>query len=338
MISADIFIPTSNRFDALKPCLDSLSSQTRKDFRVIIVGLSNSKKINDLIKSYKKLNIIYFIQKKKGLINAANEALEIASSEIFIRTDDDTSMTKHWFESLMDSYSDKSVGGVTGPTLMTKEGLMSRDLTRSLESFKSSKNIFKRLLSSIYIDYLYDKKIKKPSLFLKSGVFTLGSNYKTCLSIKKEIEVSNLEACNWSSRISLLKEIDGFDTIYNSGLGDYHEADAALKIKKLGYKLIFNPKAILFHRVELGKVSKARPAAFWRIQNFIIFYFRFYKIKSISQLFKFLTNVLMQNMYYLFNFFITGRLSQLFSIPGTFIAFGRVLLGVFSENKKNKFL
>jgi glycosyltransferase involved in cell wall biosynthesis len=332
-MKADIFIPTSNRIDALSQCVASLDNQTRKDFKVYLVGISKDEEVKKIIKKYNNLDIEYFIQNKKGIIGAGNEALKKSRNEIFVRIDDDVVLDSHWYENLLETYAkDEKIGGVTGPTIMSAKGIKSRDLTAFLSKFKKSRNPIFKFFAYIYNDFLYEGKIYEVSRFLESGVFTLGSNFEDCLKPKNSFEIDSLEACNWSSRTLLLKEVGGFDEIFLKGLGDYHESDAAFKIKRLGYKLVFNPKVNLRHNVEIGKVEKARPAPYYRIQNFIIFYFRFFKIKKVSQFFKFSTNLGLQNGYYLFRFFTTFKLNQLGSIPGTFV--GLIKIFFLPKNKK----
>ncbi len=328
-MKADIFIPTSNRVNALRQCLASLSCQTNQNFRLIIGGLEKSEKTEEVLANFSQLEICYFIQKKKGLVEAANEALARTENEIFIRTDDDVFFDREWLANVLKTFNDHpEVGGVTGPTIMSQEGLKSRDLTAYLEKFKDSKNLLLKLIRYLYYDYLYEGKINQVSRFLDSGVFTLGSNYKNCLSLKGLAEVNNLEACNWSARTGIIKKIGGFDKTFRRGLGEYHEADAALRIKQLGYRLVFNPRAKVYHRVETGKIKKARPESFWRIQNFIIFYFRYFRIKSSKQLLKFLTNIALQNGYYFFRFLTTFSFDQLSAMPGTIVGFVRVFFRI----------
>lgn len=147
----DIFIPTSDRADSLKNCIDSINNQTSKNFNVFLVGLKKDKAIEKLVGDFKNLNINYFIQKKKGIIGAANEALEKANGDIFVCLDDDVVLDKDWFLNLIETYqADKKIGGVTGPTLINQKGMAARDLTFFLSSFKKSKNPFLKFLSFIY--------------------------------------------------------------------------------------------------------------------------------------------------------------------------------------------
>ncbi len=325
-MDTDIFIPTSNRFDALKQCLESLNKQSKKGFRILLVGIKDDDQVRRMLSRFRDLKIDYFIQKKKGIIGAANEALKRAENEIFVRLDDDVVLDKDWYKNLIKTFkSDKNIGGVTGPTTISEKGMQARDLTNFLEGIQHSTNPVKKLFGRVYLDFLYEGKIKEPSKFLSSGVFTLGSNYPETLKLKHNRQADYLEACNWSARTRLVKQIGGFDEIFTEGLGDYHETDSAMKIKNLGYKLIFNPQVKLRHNVETGKVEKARPAAYHRMQNFIIFYFRFFKIKSLNQLLKFSTNLCLQNGYYGYKFLTTGRLNQLGGLLGTFSGLTKVL-------------
>ena len=325
-MKADIFIPTSNRYDALAQCLESLERQSNKDFHIILVGLCEHAAITVLVLSHANMDIEFFLQSKKGLISAANEALARSTNEIFVRIDDDTILDVDWYGSLISTFeSDSNIFGVTGPTVMSDKGLQSRDLTAFLDKFRKSNLWVFRLISWVYYDYLYEGRVADVSQFLQGGVFTLGSNYSSALRVVGLREVSNLEACNWSARAEILKKIGGFDEVYLKGLGDYHESDAALKLKKLGGRLVFNPLVSLQHNVEVGVVDKARPAPYWRIQNFLIFYFRFFNIGSASQFLKFLTNVFLQNCYYIFRFLTTGKINQLGAIAGTFVGFVKII-------------
>ncbi len=327
-MKADIFIPTSNRLAALKACLTSLNHQTLSNFHIYLVGLCFDSKVELLVRKYKNLDIEYFVQHQPGIIGAANEALVRAKNDIFVRLDDDVVLDKDWYRNLLLTYKRfPRVGGVTGPTLMSEAGLKSRDLTTFLENFKKSNNPLLGLLNWVYQDYIYENKIFEVSRFLDSGAFTLGTNYSSCLKIKQLVDVDTLEACNWSCRTALLRQVGGFDTIYLKGLGDYHEADIPFKIRKIGFRTVFDPKVILKHNVEVGKVTKARPASYYRIQNFIIFYSRHIKFTSKRKILRFSCNLLLQNLYYVYRFLTTGNVSQLGAIPGT-------VVGIFHIYKK----
>lgn len=329
-VRATVFIPTSKNQKVLASCLKSLENQSDKNFEVMIVGKSKDEDIRKIITKFKKLKIHYFVQRSKGLVGAANEALKKSNKNYFIRLDDDAVAHKDWFKNILLTFKDAKVGAVTGPTLINREGFGSRDTLSFYQLIKNNDNSVKGLFAKFYYSYLSENRLFEVGKFLKSGVFTMGANFPDNARKKKNIEVENLEACNFACKTSLLKKIKGFDRIYENGLGEYHEADAAFKIRKLGYKIIFSPKVQVIHKVEQS-AANSRPDAYHRIQNFIIFYKRYFIIDSFDTLARFSLNLIMQNLYYSFKFITTGKADQLKSIPGTFV-------GLYKNYVKNKHL
>ncbi len=318
-MKTSIFIPTAHNIAALGDCLDSLQKQTYTDFTVILVGMRKDTETMQLLKKYPHLAIDFIIQSKPGLVQAAQDAFLQSAADIFIRIDDDVVAAPDWLEHILSIFkADATIGGVTGPTLTSTEGRNSRDLFLFFENMKKNRSPLWRLIKIIYTDYIYEKRMYDIGHFMRSGAFTLGSNFKEALELTNYIHVDNLEACNMAIRMSVLKKLGGFDLIFNRGLGEYHEADIAYKIKKAGYRVIFSPDVRVQHKVETTETaSKTRPDAFHRISNFIIFYKRHIRIKNPDNFARFMTNVMFQNGYYCYKFLTTGDWRQLGALPGT---------------------
>jgi len=252
-------------------------------------------------------------------VGAMNDGLGNVSTDLFIRIDDDVITDKGWFNHIINPFSDQKVGAVTGPTLVDPRRLKERDIFSFLKPIEKNP-----LLNKIIIEYLYENRLYNVSTFLKSGVFTLGSNFKNHLPKKSKI-VNNLEACNFALRTQLLKGLGGFDQLFSRGLGEYHEADIAFKIQEAGYQIMFHPQAIIHHNIKRGS-SKTRSDAYHRIQNFICFYKRHFDIDTLDTLIRFSTNLFLQNCYYVYTGLKRKDMSQLGSIPGT-------LKGLFTTGK-----
>lgn len=316
---ATVFIPTGNRAESLKKVLDSLENQTFKDFEIIIVDYKSKEDTFKIIDKFKKKLILRIIkQTEKGLSRAANLALKEAKGTIFIRTDDDVVMKPFWLQAIYDTFtSDKKIGGVTGPTVIPQNFAGNRDLFVFEQKFKKG-NLFWRLLGKLYFGYFMEGEPRKVSHWFDCGAFGLGSNFED--ATKEPIhEITNLEACNFSVRTDLLRQVGGFDLRYG-GVGEYHEADAAFKIKELGYKLMFNPKVYLNHCPSQEGFFNDRPESYSRMINFIVFYLRHIKLNSLNKLFRFLLYVLFLDSYYLFQFLKTKQKSQLGALSATFVA------------------
>jgi len=324
-----VLIPTKNRKDSLKKVLDSLQKQTFKNFEVVIADGHSTDGALEMISQFSKKMPIRVVDGEGGLVVAMNNAWRKATGVIVIRTDDDIIATPDWLKSVWETFAhDKMIGGVTGPTIIPRENLKARDIFLAQEKFRSG-NFIWRLLGKIYYDFFMEGQPYRVSHWFACGAFSLGSNYKECLKIKKPIEVDNLEACNFSVRRALLVKVGGFDPMF-TGVGEYHEPDVAFKIQKLGYKLIFNPKAQIFHCPVQTGIYKARPKAFGRAQNFINFYFRHMRPNNFDKWLRFTFYLLFLNLFWGYKFFQTKKIGQL----GCFVATPITLIkNIFRETR-----
>lgn len=317
-----VCIPTKNRESSIGMVLDSLVKQSYKDFEVIVVDGGSTDKTLDIVNKYSKKLKIRIATQGGGLIAQMNKGLSLCKSKIFVRTDDDAVAAKSWLKSIHDVFeSDSNVGGVTGPTVVPKDHFQARDLFYFQRKLKIGGALWK-LLGKFYYGYIMEGQPNRVSHWFKSGAFSLGTNYST--SRKQKIqEVTNLEACNWSVRTKLLKKVGGFDSTF-SGIGEYHEPDASLKVKNLGYKLIFHPKAEVNHCPSIEGFFNERPLSYPRMINFIIFYKRHIKINSIDKFFRFTSYLIFQNLYYTYQAIAKKQLSLLGCYLGT-------IVGLFSK-------
>lgn len=319
-LTISVFVPTGSRSESLRRVLNSLCKQSYKNFEVIIVDYKSNDNTYDLIERFsKKLKIKLIKQTKKGLSLAANMALKRSTGDVFIRTDDDVEMTPGWLNAIKDSFlSDSKVGGVTGPTIIPKEFIKNRDLFVFNKMFKS-KSFFWKIIGKFYYNFLMEGDPYRVCHWFDSGVFSLGTNYLA--SLKQPIqEVTNLEACNFAVKTALLRKAGGFDRIY-SGVGEYHEPDAAFKIKAMGYKLIFNPKAHLYHCPSQDGFYHDRPSSYPRMCNFITFYMRHIKLNSFRKFVKLFSHIFFQNCYYTYQAVKLRQVKLLGAIPASISGF-----------------
>ncbi len=282
-----IIVLTYNRSDSLSECLESLTKQTYRNFEVIIVDGDSIDKTPEIINNYsKKLDIKKHIVKTPNIAKLRDFGWRQANGKYFSWIDDDVVVTTNWAKEIITTFeTNHQVCGVSGPTLIRDEILSERDV------FKWVKG--KGIIAKIWQNYFLEGKVKEPGLFLKNGWWTPGSNFESSTKLNGLKKVDNLEPCNMTYSKKVIEKINGFD---HSFYKDWSEADLAFRARKTGCKLVFNPKAVVYHNITQTGAYSGRTAAKERIIDFYRFYFR--HIYQPRFLFRFITMVLFQNLYY----------------------------------------
>ncbi len=92
-----LILATIDRPEALSICLESLQNQKYKNFEIIIVDQSSSRKTEEVVKLYDNMSISYHHVSFRGLSKARNYALKKCNGEYFALIDDDASYPPEYF-------------------------------------------------------------------------------------------------------------------------------------------------------------------------------------------------------------------------------------------------
>lgn len=117
MPKVSVIIPTLNRKDELKECLNSLINQNFSDFEIIVVDDGSKDGTGQMVKEFKsksRIPIRYFYQEKMGPAKARNRGIAAAKGKIIAFTDDDCRPQMDWIKSIVNSM--RGVEGVEGRT------------------------------------------------------------------------------------------------------------------------------------------------------------------------------------------------------------------------------
>lgn len=111
-----VIVPVYNRIEEVDDLLQSLSTQSCKDFEVVIVEDGSSKPCEDTVKRYaEKIDVKYFFKENEGRSIARNYGLERATSDYFIFFDSDCVIPHDYFKILSSSLDNNPVDCFGGP-------------------------------------------------------------------------------------------------------------------------------------------------------------------------------------------------------------------------------
>ena len=242
MIILDIGIPTYNRSKDLFNCLESIENQTMMPRNIIVCNDASSddtiETVNIFKKRLKEKNVdVLLINNgiRRRSVFCRNEILKFTDAEIIVFIDDDIYCNKDWLVSIIQCYSDQKVGAVGGPALLCNE-----DLVVLSKVVNSERNL---------------------NIMNKYGEHM---GYHHCWVPPNKVETDLLIGANFSFRTNLLKNIRGFDANYKY-IENLIEEDIMVQFKKNGFKIIYEPKAMVYHKLSKcgGHRSQERDKRFW---------------------------------------------------------------------------
>lgn len=207
-----VIIITLNRPDCVQECLEHLNVQSRKPEQVIVVDSSPDDRTIQVCSGFKtSFSSFLYLRNETGIgrmTTSRNIALPHCTGEIVSFIDDDAYAFPEWADSVLGTFADQSVSAVAGHVV----GDMS-DADLPIGVIDANGNVIGN----------FGKLIERP------------------------IEVEHAMGCNMSFRSLMLDELNGFRTDYPGISGIREDTDVFLRLKSLGKKIIFQPKASVRH-------------------------------------------------------------------------------------------
>lgn len=204
-----VIVVTYNRPGCLRKCLTALSSQC-PPAEVIVVD-SSTDESGVLVAA--QFTAVHYIRNTPGpgMTRARNVGLIQANGEIVAFIDDDAYVHAGWGAALLAGYSAADVGGVGGRALNNQPGEESRGA---------------------------DRIGRMNANGAMTGNFAADPG--------RDIEVDHFIGCNMSFRRSILLDLGGLRADY-PGTELREETDLCLRVRKMGYRLIFTPASRVDH-------------------------------------------------------------------------------------------
>lgn len=302
-ILVSVIIITKNRCNDLNRCLASLSSQTMKNFEVIVVDGGSTDNTLNTVNNY---SVSFYIDKTKDLAYVRNLGAKKATGEILAFLDDDAQADNLWLERAVSTLCEKPfLAAVGGPTIIMGKQHM-------LGLYADSKtSVFLAAFRKVYEAVVAENKLFEVCRFFDSGAFSIGSSFEWSSRMKGLVEVDYMSSCNFAIRRDAFFDSGGFDSAFPI---THHDTDFFLRIKKKGLKYIFNPAMIVFHHVSQN--ANTRPNSMELASDFAFFYCRHCNVKSVTSLLRLTVNICMLNAFSIYQATKTGNSKWLYWFVG----------------------
>lgn len=225
LVSIVVCTHSLDNLQNLVEAVDSLLNQTHREIEIIVVVDGNQElyaKIVEVYNAHGNIKIL-LTGESLGAFGAGNVGIKVAQGDVVALLDDDAVADREWIENLVDTYRKLNAIAVGGKILPLW-------LTKKPDYFPEELGW---LVGMTQEGFAEDKIAEVRN--------TWGSN----MSFKREV----------FDKIGLLNEKLGFakgKTSYMQGA----EAEFALRMKnKLGSGIIYNPEAIVYHKIPSSRTK-----------------------------------------------------------------------------------
>jgi len=243
-----VVIPTYKRKRRMLETVKSFSAQTLQKFEMIIVDQGpdfiSERELENLDPGF---SLTCLRQDVPNLPRARNAGIGQARSGIVLFCDDDIAPDESLVERHLAGYVDAGIGGIGGRVISAGR--------------RKERLFFKRF-------------------FPGTGLFNPLDGSLICNFHKvKRCEVKHLLGCNMSFRKELLEKAGFFDESMR-GTANLEDADMSFRIRRLGFKLIFEPDAAIRHLEIAGggcQVDNFNEFIYWLYFTDTLFFLRYFK-------------------------------------------------------------
>ncbi len=229
MKKISVLIITRNRSFILPDCLKSLQPEITEEHEVIVVDSSTDGQTQSLIRHYPWVRYKRVFLPPGTRPQSYSLAAQMAVGEIVALLDDDAIVHPGWLKNLYDCYRDPQVGAAGGRILAPETDL----------------NVDCRSAVSAPAEGGETPPLQPVGLVTSKGKFF--SNFYQDTAAR--LQVDSLRGSNMSVRSKLLRQMNYFDARFR-GQNCRVEDDICFWIKRMGYAVVFEPKAVVTHLAE----------------------------------------------------------------------------------------
>jgi GT2 family glycosyltransferase/glycosyltransferase involved in cell wall biosynthesis len=214
-VSASIIIPVFNNFALNRQCLESIWANTEPGgYEIIVVNNGSSDGTTELLRRYEEQGRLKAIYNREnlGFSKACNQGAEAAGGEFLVFLNNDTVVLPDWLRELLScARKHGEIGAVGAKLLYPDESVQHAGVVFCAE--KRPYHVYRDL----HKDHPAVNKEREHQVVTGA-----------CMLVKRDV----------------FFEAGLFDEQYQNG---FEDVDLCFNIRKMGYKIIYNPRCVVYH-------------------------------------------------------------------------------------------
>ena len=233
--NVSIIIPTKDKVDVLKRCIDSILNETTyQNYEIVIVDNNSQEEKTfeyyETIKDHPKIRILEY-NKPFNFSAINNYAVSKVDSEFILFLNNDTEViTSEWLSTMLEHAQRKEVGAVGAKLLYPNNTIQHAGVILGLGIHRVAGHSHRHFPAD---SHGYVGRI--------NIIQNLSAVTAACMLTKK----------------SLFEEVGGFDEV-NLPIA-FNDVDYCLKLREKGYLIVYTPYAVLYHYESLSRGYEDTP-------------------------------------------------------------------------------
>jgi len=232
-----VVLCTRNRPEALKECIKSVAHSIFDDeYEILVIDSSDISLSIKNVEECLKYGARYIYMPKLGLSIARNEGIRESKGEFIAFTDDDCIVDKFWLERLIKNFGDSKVACCTGRTVT----YCTDPLSLTFEKYYGfDRGPTRRIFDNNELRLNFTSLVRAIPYITRRRITTVAP-------APFSIGLGN----NMAFRREIFNEVGYFDERLGRGTPSEagEEIDIFYRILKAGKTIIYDPRAIVFHK------------------------------------------------------------------------------------------
>jgi GT2 family glycosyltransferase len=236
-VNYSIIIPVFNKAAFTKRCLDTLRATLTGagDGEVIVVDNASTDETPQLLANYPWIRVIRN-ERNLGFAGANNQAARVASGKYLVLLNNDTEGFAGWLKAMIEAAEEPGVG-IVGAKLLYADGSIQHGGV-----VVAGSQLGRFSINPVHYNHMVGANDRDAS---QPGDFQVVTG-----------------ACMLTPR-ALYHELGGLDELYWNG---YEDVDYCLKVKQRGLRVVYEPKAVLYHFESQSGVQRFR-RSLWNMET-----------------------------------------------------------------------